>query len=112
VSDVNSIVTRGFDYNQKVVTRGFGGTLVIVVDDTKPILFDIAGIPTGLYPITAFEPLIETRTIRLPAEETDITVDVLLLCIDDVPLAVRAALESKRYKEIRVVLKNGVEFHD
>lgn len=109
----NTIVTRGLGRKQQLPTRGYGGTLVVIVVPGP------GGGPTVIEPY--YGPLIpgsgvlpiQTRTIFIPAENKTITVDVLLVSgSNEVNVAAMLSDDKYDYDHIEVYMLDEVEIHD
>lgn len=102
------MVLRGFGKDQKIITRGYGGALIILYDNTFP---SIAG---GMFPVSkqkkTIEDLIQTKKIKLPEFDSMILVDVLLLNSNDVEFVVNAEFLTKKYSKIIVYPSNEVTY--
>lgn len=111
------IVTRGMGKRQRLVTRGFGKTLFVVVG--PPVTGGGPTVGPGIYepyigPLLPGEiqRAIQTRTIRVPLSKKPITVDVLFVEEHRKGEVLSAILENPKYpyKSIEIISIDKVEF--
>ena len=96
-----NIITKGLGKIQSLVTKGYAGSLQIIVTPTaKPLRK--AGGPVYRY---KYDQAIQTKTIRVPPNKK-ITVDVLLINYRDY-LNIDVIIEDlkHKYKDISVYVK-------
>ncbi len=113
-SKVNNIIKRGLGKIKSLITRGFGKTLVVVVS-TK------AGGGSLPVPYIPYKEVfgkdifkhIKTQKIKVPDEEQEITVDVLLIKHTG-EISVDAVLKSVKgkYTEVKVYMEGEVKIYD
>lgn len=109
-----NLLTRGFGKLSSIITRGYGKTLVVVVSPkggggSLPVPY----IPyKEVHKKNIFD-LIKTKKIKVPDEDKDIVVDVLLISHTG-EISVEAILKkvSGRYTEVKVYVEDEVKIYD
>lgn len=107
-----SIITKGMGDSSTLITKGYGSTLVVVV---APVGGGGSGPPR--YEEPYYGPLIpgqkQTITLKVPTEESPITVDVVLVAQDG-DITVDAVLSKYKYdyETIEVYSIDEVEIYD
>ena len=109
---MNNIITRGLGKLQSLVTRGYGGTLIVIKgkDGTFPVPY----IPyKEVFDKDQLLKHIHTKKIRLPGQKKDINVDVLLINYTG-NISIEAYLKEvlPEYKDIRVYVEGEVKVYD
>ncbi len=112
---MNNILKRGLGKLQSIITRGFGKTLVVVVKKGRGAggTLAVPYIPYADVDKKSIFEHIKTRKIKVPDEEKDITVDVLLISYPG-DISVEAILKKapKKYTEIKVYVEDEVRIYD
>lgn len=103
---MNTIITRGLGKENRLVTQGYGGTLVVVV--APPVISGGGG-----RVIHRKIDDIQTKTIKIPGKKDKITVDVLLIEYSE-DLSVKAIMEkfADKYTDVQVYFEKDVEFDE
>ncbi len=111
---MNNIIKRGLGKIASLITRGYGKTLVVIVGGRgKGGGLVVPYIPyKEVHKKNIFD-LIKTRKIKVPDEEDDITVDVLLIKYPG-DISVEAILKKAtgKYTEIKVYVEDEVTIYD
>lgn len=111
---MNNIIKRGLGKIASLITRGYGKTLVVIVSGKA----GGGGLPVPYIPYKEINDknifdLIKTKKIKVPDEDKDITVDVLLINHTG-EISVEAILKkvTGKYTEIKVYMEEEVRIND
>jgi hypothetical protein len=111
---IAGVVTRGLGNDNKLVTRGFGFTLVVVVTGGGPAGKYVYEPYRGPLIPDALRGAIRTQTIFISPYKSPITVDVLHVEEDRKGIILNAILENPKYPYKEIIIRNidEVEYYD
>lgn len=106
-----SIITRGF-VEGNIVSKGYGSTLVIIIDDNVPVLKRGGGAPVGAYPppigLFSIGEYIRTRRIVVRYKKKEVYVNAILINSTDLE-EVKATISELGFTKTEVYLRGEVE---
>lgn len=102
-----SIVSKGFNEGN-IVARGFGRTLLIIIED-EPLE---RGYPIGLVDSLFLDKkVIKTRRVKVPFTKKEIFVDVILINLEELE-EIKILVKELGYSDIKIFLKEEVKILD